>query len=420
MEKRRPLKVLMLTSSYPRSKEDPAGIFVRYLAENLTQRGLEVHVLAPAYRGVGTSLEGDVHVHRFQYFPALLQKLAYGSGILHNLRRHPLLWIEVPFFLAMMTFSLLRLLQKENPDLIHAHWVLPQGLIAVFAKLFYKIPVITTAHGSDVFTLKGKILDWLKALVLRSSDAWTSNSRATADAIAEQASLPEPRILPMGVDVNHFQGGQRTRLRPSLPEDELLLLFVGRLVKEKGLDDLLEALPLLQPDLRGHTSLWVVGDGQERSRLERYAQALGINGKVRFWGFISNDLLPNFYAAADLFVLPSMETESQGAEGQGVVLLEAFAARLCVVATRAGGIREVVEDGYTGILVEPRNPRQLAIAVEKLLDNEQLRAEMAENAFARVKKYYGWEKIATAFESLYHNLLKNKNGGHLKSRNTGA
>jgi len=210
--------------------------------------------------------------------------------------------------------------------------------------------VITTAHGSDVFTLKGKILDWLKALVLRSSDAWTSNSRATADAIAEQASLPEPRILPMGVDVNHFQGGQRTRLRQSLPEDELLLLFVGRLVKEKGLDDLLEALALLHPDLRGHTSLWVVGDGQERSRLERYAQALGINGKVRFWGFISNDLLPNFYAAADLFVFPSMKTESQGAEGQGVVLLEAFAARLCVVATRAGGVREVVghPEGWWG------------------------------------------------------------------------
>lgn len=410
MEKRRPLKVFMLTSSYPRGREDSAGVFLRYLAENLSQRGLEVHVLAPAYRKGGTCIEGNVHVHRFQYLPARLQKLAYGSGILPNLRHNPWLWIEVPFFLATMTYAFVRCLWREKPDLIHAHWVLPQGLVAVFAKLFYGNPVVITAHGSDAFRLKGRLTNKLKRLVLGNADAWTSNTRATSEALESDMALPKPRIIPMGVDVECFHSGERTSLRRELPENEFLILFVGRLVEEKGLRDLLSALTLLPTKLRRKASLWVLGDGPYQIELQQYAETLGMSGKVRFWGSISNHLLPDFYAAADLFVAPSGDSE-----GLGVVLLEAFAARLCVIATRVGGISEVVEDGCTGILVEPRNPQQLAITMEKLLSNERLRAEMAENAFARVKRYYDWMKIASDFEELYRGLIQKES--NVKSHN---
>ncbi len=138
-------------------------------------------------------------------------------------------------------------------------------------------------------------------------------------------------------------------------------------------------------NFRRKTSLRAVGDGQYRSRLQKHAETLGISKKVRFWGSISNHFLPNFYAAADLFVLPSLERESGGGEGQGVVLLEAFAARLCVVATPVGGISEVVEDGYTGMLVKPHNPKQLAATIEKLLSDSKLRTELVENAYTKVK-----------------------------------
>jgi len=149
----------------------------------------------------------------------------------------------------------------------------------------------------------------------------------------------------------------------------------------------------------------VIGDGEHRTRLEEYAKNLGVSQKTRFWGRISNHLLPDFYAAADLFVAPSVEAQSGDTEGQGVVFLEAFATRLCVVTTRVGGISEVVQDGYTGVLVEPRNPQQLATTMEKLLGNERLRAELAENAFAKVKKYYDWDKIAKDFEDFYRAVV---------------
>ncbi|MBI4489483.1 MAG: glycosyltransferase [Deltaproteobacteria bacterium] len=418
MDSREPLKLLMLASSYPRSKEDSSSVFLRHLAENLSRRGIKVHLLVPAYGEGGIFFEGGIKVQRFQYLPTRLQKLAYGSGILPNLKQKPWLWIEVPFFLIMMTYSLLRLLWKERPDLIHAHWLLPQGLVAVSAKLFYKAPVVATAHGSDVFALRGKLFDKLRRYVLRRSDAWTSNSRATAAGVGEEPSLPAPHILPMGVDVRQFQSGQLTKLRQNLPKNELVLLFVGRLVKQKGVDDLLQASTLLPSALRARTSLWVVGDGQDRGRLQEQAQTLGIDGKVRFWGQVNNDLLPDFYAAADLFVVPSVEIPSGDTEGQGVVLLEAFAARLCVVATRVGGISEIVEDGYTGILVESHNPQQLAATIEKLLSESKLRIELAENAYAKVKKDYGWDKIAFAFESLYRDLIHTTD--NIKSHNTGA
>lgn len=215
-----------------------------------------------------------------------------------------------------------------------------------------------------------------------------------------------PRIFCMGVDIERFQSGQRTRLRRELPENEFLILFVGRLVEDKGLTDLLTAMTLLPENLYGKTILWVVGDGHYRTRIEQEAETRGMRNKVRFWGPLSNELLPNFYAAADLLVVPSEATE-----GLGVVLLEAFAARLCVVATRVGGVSEVVEHGSTGVLVEPRNPQQLSLAIENLLRDGSRRAELAENGFAKARKYYDWEKIAATFEDLYRNLIKNKNGG---------
>lgn len=404
MDSREPLKLLMLASSYPRSEEDSASVFLRHLAESLSQRGIRVHVLAPGDKEHGTRMEDDIYVHRFQYFPRRLQKLAYGSGILPNLKQNPLLWIEVPFFVAVMGYSLLREVWKERPDLIHAHWVLPQGLIAVLAKLLYKLPVITTAHGGDAFALRAGLMRKLKRLVLRRGDAWTANTHATARAFAAEGAAQQPYIIPMGVDVEYFGKGCRSTLRSELPGEEFLVLFVGRLVEKKGVDDLLRAFSLLPPEVQAKTTLWVVGEGEAHSNLRQCAEELGIIGKVRFWGHINNYRLPDFYAAADLFVAPSIEAASGDTEGQGVVFLEAFAARLCVLATSIGGIPEVVDNGYTGILVGPRNPQQLSVAMEKLLRDRQLREKLANNAFARVKNY-SWEKIAEELEGIYRAIL---------------
>jgi glycosyltransferase involved in cell wall biosynthesis len=210
----------------------------------------------------------------------------------------------------------------------------------------------------------------------------------------------------MGVDTELFAGGDPAHLRQQLPKQEFLLLFVGRLVDKKGCLSLLEALSLLPPALRNRTTLWIVGDGEQRSQLEQTTKDLGLSQKVRFWGAISNQRLPDFYAAADLFVAPSIEASSGDTEGQGVVMLEAFASRACVLTTRVGGIEAVVGDNVTGILASPNQPQDLALAIEKLLEDPVLRARLVENAFKEVKERYDWKRIAAEFESLYRTLVK--------------
>jgi teichuronic acid biosynthesis glycosyltransferase TuaC len=399
-----PLKVLFLTSSYPRSLEDTASVFLRYLAEHLADRGLEIHVLAPADTSSGTTVEGKVTVHRFQYFPTALQGLAYGSGIISNLQRSPWLWLQVPFFVLAMAYSLLRMIGREQIHLVHAHWILPQGLIGVVAKYLRHVPLITTVHGADAFTHRGGLASALKRFVAVHSDAWTANTPATSCAVDPRAITPRAHIIPMGIDTELFAGGDPAGLRQQLPGQEFLLLFVGRLVDKKGCRCLLEAFSLLPPALRNRTTLWIVGDGDQRSQLEQTTKDLGLAQKVRFWGAISNQCLPDFYAAADLFVIPSIEAASGDTEGQGVVILEAFAGRACVLATRIGGIDAVVQDNVTGTLVSPNQAQDLALAIENLLADPVLRARLVESAFREVKQRYDWKRIAAEFESLYRTL----------------
>lgn len=402
----KPLKVTMLVSSYPRRSDDSASIFLRNLAESLRDRGLVVHVLAPADGRAGTISENGVIVQRFRYFPGPWQKLAYGSGILPNLRRNPLLWLQVPFFVACMAIALFRCVRKMRPDVVHAHWVIPQGCVAVLAKMAQKTPTIITLHGGDAFALTAGLLQKLKRFALRRSDAWTTNTRTTSNAVVGDQPVLQPMVIPMGVDVEHFASGKPEQLRARVPEDTQVVLFVGRLVEKKGVEDLIRAFSLL-PDLT-RTRLWIVGDGELKKELQSLAEQTGIAQQTTFWGRMPNDQLPDFYAAADLFVGPSVVAASGDTEGQGVVFLEAMAAGLCVLATKAGGIGEVVEDGRTGVLVEPRNPRQLADAMAQLLIDERRRSALAANALEKVKNTYSWPKVAMQFDDLYHSVLANR------------
>jgi glycosyltransferase involved in cell wall biosynthesis len=399
-----PLKVLFLTSSYPRSKEDTASIFLRYLGEHLADAGIAVHVLAPADVKGGTIREGKIVVHRFQYFPSAWQTLAYGSGIMPNLKRSPWLWLQIPFFLLAMFTALLRLLATERFDLIHAHWILPQGLLALLSASLFRVPWIITAHGTDAFALRSRVASYLKRLVIRRSSSWTTNTFITADAILRNSRLIEPRIIPMGVDITRFSNGNPVSLRGELPEGEFLVLFVGRLVANKGCIELLTALSLLPPTTLARTTLWIIGEGNQKTQLQQTASDLAVAKKVRFFGTVSNHRLPDLYAAADLVVVPSLQGSSGESEGQGIVILEAFAARVCVLASRIGGIANVIRDNITGVLVEPGNVQELANAMKQLLNDAGLRRRLADKAFAEVNERYSWQQIAGEFAKLYREV----------------
>jgi glycosyltransferase involved in cell wall biosynthesis len=405
MSRRPPLKILFLASSYPRDENDVASVFLRYFAEALAARGVEVHVLAPADGKSTRTFEAGIFVHRFQYFPVRWQKLAYGSGIMPNLKRSPSLWLQVPCFFMAQTLATVRLIKKQRFDLLHAHWLLPQGLIARFGAALFGIPLVVTAHGSDAFALRSKVASWLKRLVVNQSHAWTANTDMTAAAILKDGEARTPRIIPMGVDVARFSAGDGAALRSQLPKDELVVLFVGRLIESKGCHDLLQALSLLDANLRARVTLWVIGDGDRRAMLMQAARDLGIQDKTHFFGALNHERLADFYAAADIVVIPSKLGPSGESEGQGVVVLEAFAARACVLASRIGGLTSMVRDRDTGLLVDADDPQALSSALGQLLGDPALRQRLAENAFNEVREKYDWSHIAAEFDRLYREVL---------------
>lgn len=391
----------MLVSSYPRNSADSSAVFLRYLFQHLRDLGVDVHVIAPADSASQTVVEDGITIHRFQYFPKRWQALAYGSGILPNLGRNRWLWLQVPFFLLFMFRATRMTNANVHPDIVHAHWVIPQGLVAVCAAWFRRIPVVVTAHGGDAFALRSRGPLLLKRFVLNRASTWTANTRATAAALTDADVRTAPHIIPMGVDIEHFRSGDRGKLRTANIEGKNVVLFVGRLVEKKGVADLLAAYSSLPAVLRARTALWIVGDGEQRPALESLAHRLGIFPDVTFFGKKSNAVLPDYYAAADLFVGPSTEAKSGDTEGQGVVFLEAFAARLCVLATRVGGIPEIVEDGHTGLLAAPRDPNDLARQLVQLLGDHDLRHRLAESAFRKVSRFYDWATVAAEFHRLY-------------------
>jgi glycosyltransferase involved in cell wall biosynthesis len=272
--------------------------------------------------------------------------------------------------------------------------------------------LIVSAHGTDAFGLNRGWQRAFKNRVLRSSAAWTANTQSTADVLPSASCVDPPRIIPMGVDLDHFSKGNRAAHRGNLSTEEFLLLFVGRLIENKGCHDLLRAFALLEPKVRSATKLWIVGDGDQKRELEQLSKSLGVKDAVRFTGAVPQSRLPDFYAAADLVVVPSRLGSAGEQEGQSVVVLEAFAARACVLASRSGGIPALVEDGVTGMFVEPGNPLALARALENLLNKPDLRARLAETAFSRVSGKYDWQTVAEAFSGLYREVA-----AHYRSQN---
>ena len=219
-------RMLVLTSTYPRWRDDPEPGFVHELARRLTA-DFQVMVLAPHARDAAVEEELDgVLVCRYRYAPAAWETLVNDGGMVANLRGNPLKWLLVPGFLLSQAWVTRRLSRQYRPDVIHAHWLIPQGLVVTLIRLFGQIPpFLVTSHGADIYSLRGSVLNALKRRVARSAAAMSVVSSAMQDEAA-RIGLRPPRleVLPMGVD---FQGRFAPDAAQPRGTDELLF-EIGR------------------------------------------------------------------------------------------------------------------------------------------------------------------------------------------------
>ena len=333
------MKVVVLTTSYPRHAGDFAGRFVADAVERVRARGVEVEVVAPtSFRDFG---------------------IAYGSGIVGNLRARPWLVLFVPAMLAAFARAARR--AARDADLVHAHW-LPTGAVALATGK----PTIVQLWGTDVELARRA--PWLARAVLRRARLVICPSQALAVA-ARELGARELRVIPSGVDVPEEVGEEA---------DPPEVLFAGRLSREKGILELVEAMRGLDG-----ARLVVAGDGPLRDR---------VPGAL---GFVSHEELERLYERASVVACPSHR------EGFGVVCAEAMAHAKPVVAGAVGGVLDLVVDGETGLLVPPRDVEALRAALERLLGDRDLRRRLGAAARGRARRHFSWDAATDALLDAY-------------------
>jgi len=396
-------RLLVLTSTFPRWEGDHEPPFVFELCRRL-RTDFDVWVLAPHAPCAKTreTLSG-VTVVRFRYFFEWGETLAYRGGILANLRNNRLNYLLVPLFLVCQLAVLLRLLAQERFDIVHAHWLIPQGLVAVAAKLVFRPTpaLLCTAHGSDLYGLRGRLFSALKRLVMRRSDAVSMVSQTMKEhAVALGAEPEKISVISMGVDTaNTFMPAEH----PARSNDELL--FVGRLTAQKGVELLVRALSYVV-SARPDTTLTVVGQGPQKEPLRALSEVLGVARNVKFLGAVANENLPELYRSATVLVFPSA-TE----EGFGLVCVEALACECPVIASDLPAVRELILNGETGLLFKRGDSDELAHKILALLDDPTLRHSLGKAGREFVSQWFDWQIVAQRYGDLLTRLIAMKNQG---------
>lgn len=400
-------RLLVVTSNYPRWAGDSTTPFVLDLTRNLVEQGWGADVVAPHAPGAARdeTLDG-IPVHRFRYLrPERAQTVCYQGGALVNLRQKRSNLLKLPALVVAEWATVVRRLRAGHYDAVHAHWALPQGFVGVLATR--RVPVVVTVHGGDVFALDQAPLRAAKRLAFQRAAAVTANSSATERAVLGLAHPRRLERIPMGITVDPLVDDavvERLRAAHRAGAGPLLAL-VGRVVAEKGVFDLLDAVDRLRVDLPD-TRAVVLGEGQDREAAEARSAALGLTGHVHFAGWVEPGQVPAWLAAADVVVAPSATAPDGWAEAQGLSILEAMAARRPVVATDTGGIGDVVEHEATGLLVGEGRPDELADAVRRLQADPALATRLAEAGRARAVGGFSAEASADAFSALFTELIR--------------
>lgn len=384
--------VLVLASTYPRWRDDPEPGFVHELCRRLTA-SFDVIALVPDAPGADPSgMRDGVEVIRYRYAPRRLEALVNNGGIATNLRRSRWKWLLVPGFLLGQYVAARRLLKHRRVDVIHAHWLLPQGLIARRLKRVAGVPYLVTSHGGDLFGLRGRALNALKRRVAASSSAMTVVSSAMREEAARVGlQPPQLTVLPMGVDMR-----DRFVPDPTVQRDSDELLFVGRLVPKKGLVHLLDAMPAVLVQ-RPAATLTIAGFGPEEGALKAQAGRLGVAARVTFLGAMAQSELPVLYRRASVFVAPFIRDDSGNQEGLPVVLMEAIGCGCPVLVGEVAGIEDLLGDARADVCVKPGDSHALAARIVGLLGNPEqarLRAIAIRDAAA---DRIDWQTIADGY-----------------------
>ena len=293
---------------------------------------------------------------------------------------------------------------EERATIVHAHWVIPGGVIGAAAA--GSIPLVVSLHGSDVFVAERYGIARLAARTAFRRARWVTacSEDLRSRAVALGADSGRSTVIPYGVDSQRFRPDPQERRRGrdmlGIADSVPLVFAAGRLVRKKGFEYLIDAAATLTsqyPDLR----VAIAGEGDLNAPLRARAQAAGVAGRVLFLGVVPHHVVPTLLAAADVAVAPSVHDEAGNVDGLPNTVMEIMASGTPLVATTAGGIGAIATDGTTARLVPERDARALASAIDELLRDPSQAGVIGRQARDLVCRRHSWARVAEDFESVY-------------------
>ncbi|MFL5560770.1 MAG: glycosyltransferase family 4 protein [Gemmatimonadaceae bacterium] len=391
------MRVLHVVTAYPRYPGDPIVPWLAELIRRLRQRGVDAEIITSSYRGGGNREHDGVPVHRFRYAPAAWERLTHEENAADRASRSPLFAMVSVAYIAAGIMAIRRLVRARRYDVVHVHWPVPHALMGIAAQRTAKLPMVTTYYGAELrLAARSRVFTRLLRAAARRSARNAAISRHTADDLTRLTGVTA-EIIPYSIAFTPHARSTTTAERP------FTVLFVGRLVARKGVPVLLEAWA--QAALP-NAKLVIVGGGPDRDALEARSASLGVDANIDFRGRVSDEELASAYSTADLFVLPAVLDARGDTEGLGVVLLEAMASHVPVLASAAGGITDVIVDGESGILVPPGDAAALSNALRRVAGDPALRATLAANGARRVREHFSWDAIADRWAEVYREAVR--------------
>lgn len=398
----------MVASSYPRYPGDSVGTFMEPIAKAVAARGHAVHVVAPWHPLVRRAVDDDgVTLHFYRYAPVrALNVFGYAAAMQADVSLRRAAYAAAPLALAQGWRTARAIARLHRATVMHGHWVVPGGVTAALAAP--GLPLVVSLHGSDVYVAEtfrpartAARLAFSRAGVVTACSADLGRR-----AIALGADPARVEVVPYGVDVERFRPDPAVRdeYRARLGAGHEPLVFAaGRLVRKKGFEYLIDAMPEIvrhQPVI-----LAIAGEGDLAAELGERAERGGMAGRIRFLGNISQDDVGRYLAAADVIVVPSVRDDAGNVDGLPNVMMEALASGTPLVTTPAGGIGSVVSHERTALVVPERDSAEIASAVVRLLRDAALRNTVGRAARALAASRFGWERTAARFEEAYERAL---------------
>ncbi len=399
------MRIAVLTSSYPRFPGDGTAPFIQSLAEGLASLGHAVEVIAPYDPEVSLVSFSRIPIHRFHY--ALMKRLnimGHGRALEADVHLRPVAFLLIPFYTLSAILTLWKVTRQQKTEVIHVHWVLPNGPIAAIVAKLRCIPFIISLHGSDMYLAgKNRYFGLVARWVFSQAQAVTACSPELKERAIALGAPESTELLAWGADPSRFiPVTDRNELRSRLGwEDGLCITTLGRMVYKKGFSNLLKALPTVL-DKYPQVKVIFGGDGPLLKDLKATATALSVDKSVQFMGRIPWHVVPDFLAAADIFALPSVRDVAGNLDGLPTVLLEAMSCGTAVIASDIGGVSLAVRDFENGLLVESGSVQGLIEKISLLIDDQSLRERLGKAARQTIVNELNWTNVAYKIERLLY------------------